>query len=305
MRLFSRIPRYTKSQRIGVVVLVGIIIVLQLIFHFADFSSKSVFNLESPEILAFQKEIDSLKLIEIERRKPKIYPFNPSFITDYKGYKLGMSVSEIDRLLAYRKTGQYINTAKEFQKVTGVNDSLFAAISPYFKFPDWVTNKKKKNTYSKDGFALTTSSKYKKYPQKVDDFTGEKQDLNTATADDLRQVRGIGEKLAARILKYRSKLKGYMIDEQIYEVWYLDKEVADKVLQRFTVISKPKIKRININTAQFKEVLHAPYMNYKLTKKIFELRDEMAEIQSMDELKKIDSFPVDKFDRISLYLTAE
>ena len=305
MHLFFRIPRYTKSQRIGVVVLVSIIIVLQLIFHFADFSNELVFDLESPEILAFQKEIDSLKLIQIEKRKPKIYPFNPSFITDYKGYKLGMSVGEIDRLLAYRKTGQYINSAKEFQNITGVNDSLFAVISPYFKFPDWVTNKKRKNNYSNNAYASTSTSKYKNYPQKVDNFTGEKQDLNTATAEDLRQIRGIGEKLAARILKYRSKLKGYMIDEQLYEVWYLDKEVADKVLQQFTVISKPDLKRININTAQFKEVLHAPYMNYKLTKKIFELRDEMAEIQSMDELKKIDSFPVDKFDRISLYLTAE
>jgi DNA uptake protein ComE-like DNA-binding protein len=212
-----------------------------------------------------------------------------------------MSVVEIDRLLAYRKAGKYINSTREFQKVTGVSDSLLAIISPYFKFPDWVTNKNSYSKYDKKTKSYSQNNNFKK----IDDFTGKKKDLNTVTADELIQIKGIGQKLAARILKYRSKLKGYLIDEQLYEVWYLDKEIADKVLQRFTVISRPKVKRININTAQFKEVLHAPYMNYKLTKKIFELRDEMAEIQSMEELKKIDSFPLDKFDRINLYLTAE
>ncbi len=296
---------FNTNERKGVVVLLTLIVVLQLLYHFTDFSSKLSVDLKAPEIVSLQREIDSLKLIEIDRRKPKIFPFNPSFITDYKGYRLGMNTEEINKLLAYRKTGKYINTTREFQKVTGINDSLLAVISPYFKFPDWVTKKNLKNNYSKDIVVTTPYTKDSKYPTKIDDFTGPKKDLNTATKDELRVVRGIGEKLAARIIKYRTKLKGYMIDEQLYEVWYLDKEVVDKVLQQFTVLSKPKIERININTAQFKEVLHAPYMNYELTKKIFEYRDEMAEIQSLEELKKIDSFPVEKFDRISLYLKVE
>jgi hypothetical protein len=63
--------------------------------------------------------------------KPKIYPFNPNFITDFKGYKLGMSVTEIDRLLAFRKTNRYVNSAAEFQQVTQVSDSLLAQIAPF------------------------------------------------------------------------------------------------------------------------------------------------------------------------------
>jgi len=303
MRLKSLIPSFTKSQQVGVVSLLIFILIFQYVLFFVDFSSREHIDINSPEILALQQEIDSLKLVEIERRKPKVYPFNPSFITDYKGYRLGMSTAEIDRLLAYRIKGKYINSASEFQKVTGVNDSLFAVIRPYFKFPDWIG--KKNNNYSKNTSIAATGNYKDTRIKKIDNFSGPKKDLNTATSSELRQVRGIGEKLAARILKYRSKLKGYMIDEQLYEVWYLDKEVADRVLNQFTVIQKPKINRININVAQFKEVLHAPYMNYALTKKIFELRDELAEIQSMDELKKIDSFPIDKFDRISLYLTVE
>jgi DNA uptake protein ComE-like DNA-binding protein len=91
----------------------------------------------------------------------------------------------------------------------------------------------------------------------------------------------------------------------LYEVWNLDPEVANEVLRYFKINSPPTIQKININTASFKEVLAIVYIDYELTKKIFEYRDEVAEIQSIEELKKIDGFPLDKFNRIALYLHAK
>ena len=84
----------------------------------------------------------------------------------------------------------------------------------------------------------------------------------------------------------------------------MDKDVANRVLERFTVIDKPKIDKVNVNTATFKEVLSIVYIDYELTKKIFNYRDEVAELQSLEELKKIEGFPIEKFDRIALYLEA-
>ncbi len=290
---------FLTQDRIAVFALLFLILVVQTLYFLVDFSDKTVLtNTDAEEIQIFQKEIDSLKHIEIERRKPKIYPFNPSFITDYKGYKLGMKLEEIDRLLAHRKAGKYINSTKEFQQITGVSDSLLKKISPYFKFPDWVVQKEKR----KNKISAVSSNK----PFSIEEsLPNNKIDLNLATAEQLQKVKGIGVKLADRILKYRKVLQGYSFDDQLYEVWYLDKEVADRVKEHFTVLSKPTITKININTASFKQVLHLPYIDYTLTQKIFNYRDEMAEIQSLEELKKIDSFPVDKFDRISLYLKAE
>ena len=120
-------------------------------YFFVDFSSKMDTSKKGEQWMSMQTEIDSLKAISKEDVY-KITPFNPNFITDFKGYKLGMKVSEIDRLLAFRKTNKYVNSAQEFQKVTQVSDSLLAVIAPYFKFPDWVTNKKKYATYSNSGY---------------------------------------------------------------------------------------------------------------------------------------------------------
>jgi len=289
---------FSTPSRVAVFALLFLIVTIQALYYFVDFSDDTLyFNSNSEEILTFQKEMDSLKLIEINKRKPKIYPFNPSFITDYKGYKLGMTTDEIDKLLAFRKAGNYINSAKQFQKITGVSDSLLAVMSPNFKFPDWVVNKQK-NKFK------TTATNYKSFISKKP-LPDKKIDLNKATSEELQRIKGVGVKLATRILKYKDVLQAYSFDDQLYEVWYLDKEVADKVMEHFTVITKPSIKKININSASFKQVLHLPYIDYNLTKKIFNFRDEMAEIQSLEQLKKIDSFPLEKFERISLYLKAE
>lgn len=290
MNFFKSHFRYNKRQRNGIFFLLLIIVILQIGFFFVDFSSNKNRDVSQSEFIRFKKEMDSLRISELEKRKPKTYPFNPNFITDYKGYQLGMSVDEIDRLLNFRTSGKYVNSTKEFQALTKVSDSLLNNISPYFKFPDWVNLKKESSAI--------------KYIQKSEIIIKEK-DLNLVDSEDLIQIRGIGVKLAKRILDYRAKLQGFSFNDQLYEVWYLDKEVANEVLKFFKVIELPKIKKLNINTATFKEVLAIAYIDYELTKKIFNFRDEVAEIQSLDELKKIDGFPIEKFGRISLYLVAE
>lgn len=78
-----------------------------------------------------QHTIDSLKANE----QPKtIYPFNPNFISDQRGYFLGLSPQEIDLLHAYRKQGKWINSLREFQKVTGV-DSTWLKV-PYLSYAE-------------------------------------------------------------------------------------------------------------------------------------------------------------------------
>ena len=125
--------------------MVIIIILFQAIYFFADFSSESDSEaLSREEIEAFQAQIDSIKLARAEADTIKIFPFNPNYITDFKGYTLGMSVEEINKLHQFREENKWINSAKDFQKVTGVSDSLLATISPYFKFPNWVTEAEKK-----------------------------------------------------------------------------------------------------------------------------------------------------------------
>jgi DNA uptake protein ComE-like DNA-binding protein len=278
--------RYNARQRNGILFLVFLIIAIQVAYFLVDFSSGKPLRLTNKEIDSLQEKIDSLKALKAKPFKYVIRPFNPSFLTGYKAYTLGLNTTEIDKLLAFRKKGKYINSATQFQKVTGISDSLLKILKPLFKFPDWLV-KQQKEAKERRRKALIIKN------------------INTATAQDLVFIKGVGIKTANRIINYRNQLKGFSFESQLYEVYYLDSVVAKRVLKQFKIFKKPTIDKLNVNTATFKEVLHLPYIDYALTKKIFDYRDEVAEIQNLEELKKIKGFPIEKFDRIALYLKAE
>ena len=281
--------QYTASQRAGIFLLLTLIIGFQFLYFFVDFTSIETDknSTEKQQWLSLQTEIDAAKQ-DTELDSPKMYPFNPNFITDFKGYKLGMSTQEIDRLLAFRKTNKYVNSAQEFQAVTKVSDSLLNVISPYFKFPDWVNNKKEFKSYSKQNF------------QKKESLVV--LDINQATQDDLKKVYGIGDGLSERILNEREKLGAFVSMEQMNDVWGLSPEVIAKLNEHFKVKTVPNIKKININTATIKELMQFPYFKYPLAKSIITYRSMNGGIKNGEDLLKIKDFPVEKSNIIVLYL---
>ncbi len=283
-----------------------LIIVLQFVYVYVDFSSDEITDINDSELLAFQEEIDSLRNVALEKRKPKIYPYNPNFITDFKGYQLGMSIDEIDRLHSFRKKNKYVNSIREFQEITKVSDSLLDKISPYFKFPDWVVKRNKEKKKQSLNSVISTESKgssSNKYLKQS--ITISTSDINKATQQDFETINGIGEVISERIIKYRSKLQGYSYSTQLYEVWGLEKSTVNAILKVFKIYEKPTIQKVNVNTATFKQVLKNPYIDYELCKKIFDFRDEVAELQNITELRNIKDFPLDKYERIVLYLEAK
>lgn len=280
---------FNKAHRRGIFLLLFLIVGFQLMVFFTDFSKVEIQNPEKQKWLAFQTEIDSLKQ-EKFNYVPKIYPFNPNFITDFKGYKLGMSAQEIDRLLAFRKTSKYVNSAEEFQMVTKVSDSLLNVIAPYFKFPDWVTNKK--------------SNKYVNVDKK-DFYKKEKIiqiDINQATTEELVKVYGIGPALSERILKEKAKFGSFVSMEQLKDVWGLSPEVIENLNKSFKLTIIPNVKKIKINDASIKELMQFPYFRYALAKEIVTFRSMNGEIKNIEDLSKINGFPVDKLKIIAIYL---
>ncbi|WP_345143727.1 helix-hairpin-helix domain-containing protein [Flavobacterium ginsengiterrae] len=225
-------------------------------------------------------------------QKHEVYKFNPNFISDYKGYKLGMSVEEIDRLLEFRKQNKYVNSAKEFQDVTQISDSLLKVLSPLFKFPDWVQNKK------------DFKAEKKEYTQK----TFEKKekitltDINQATQEDLIKVYGIGEALSSRILKQKEILGGFVSMEQLADVWGLSPEVIAELNTHFKVVMPSNFKKIPVNDASLKELSQFPYFKYTLAKQIVTYRSMNGNFNNIEDLSKIKGFPVEKAKIISLYL---
>jgi len=278
---------YSKSQRIGIIVFFVIVISCQAIYYCYDFNSVYKPENGQAEWLANQKVVDSIKL-ENKNYRPKIYPFNPNFITDFKGYKLGMKVGEIDRLLAFRKQNKFVNSVAEFQAVTKVSDSLLKVISPYFKFPDWVNNKK--NSFQPFG-----QKEYSK-SEKIKIL-----DINEASKEELMKIYGIGDKISDRILEQKQKYGAFVSMEQMEDIWGLSPEVVEKLKTSFVVKSTSNAKKININNATVKELSQFPFFRYPLAKDIVVFRTMNGDVK-IEDLSKIKDFPVEKIKIIALYL---
>ncbi|MDH7444918.1 helix-hairpin-helix domain-containing protein [Aquimarina sp. 2201CG14-23] len=277
-----------RRFRNGILLLSLFLFGLVLIFYWYPTSRNDVEHFQ--ELAEFQAQIEANKLAANEKKKSyRLKPFNPNFITDYKGYVLGLSPEELDKLDAFRKENKWINSASDFKRVTGVSDSLLARISPLFKFPDWVQHSKNQKPYKKKKYSVKSFS--------------QKEDLNSISVVELQDKIGVPDFIAERIIKYRNELGGFISDLQLKDVKGLYGNQRTKILALYTVKNKKEIKKINVNVASVKELMEVPYFDFETALDIRDFIEANNGISNFEELGKIEGFSLEKIDRIELYLT--
>ena len=288
--------RFSKGHYFGIAILICSIGLLQLFIYWFN-NQKDTTSLDlTPEEknwLLAQNEIDSLKEAAQENSN-KIYPFNPNFISDYKGYKLGMTESQIDKLHHFRKQNKYVNSNAEFQKLTGVSNEWMKQYAIYFKFPDWVTNKTSKNYQSK------YENTYQKFDKKESKIVV--QDLNKANQAELEKAYMIGENLALKIISERERFGNFASMEQLGFIWGISPEAIADLNKKFQIRSSENLKKININTSTIKELQQFPYFNYTIAKNIVTFRSMNGDFKSSEDLTTVKQFPLEKLKIIALYL---
>ena len=348
--------KFTRSQRVGILFLLGIVFVLQIyIIYLNSYSSADNFsNRNIPKDLV--KQYDSLKQIRQQQKKIKIYPFNPNYLTNSKAYFLGIDLKSLNRIKAYRQQGKYFDSKEDFKKIAGISDSLYNILGPYIDVPNFVNKRNYIKTYKLstkninkataqdlryiNGIGEVLSNRIIKYRNSIGGFKDKaqltkvyglekevidriwkifylpkndiskipvtKQAINTANEEELKQVYGIGDKLAKRILVYRNKLGGFTIKEQLNEVYGLKPEVIQELWRYFDIKHPRKIEhKIDLNEANIKDLAKNPYIDYQLAKKIVSYRTIHGGFNNFEELKKVKDFPIKKLKIIKLFLKIE
>ncbi|MEO9502769.1 helix-hairpin-helix domain-containing protein [Nonlabens ulvanivorans] len=283
MKNFKSLFLFNRKQQRGIFILIIVLSIVVAIYIFSNSRSSQPLIVEDTS--EYQRQIDSLKSVAIAKRN-KIYPFNPNYITDYRGYVLGLSEEELERLHRFRESDKWINSKKDFQNVTGVSDQWLDSISPYFKFPDWVTNPKKQNKF--------VPFKERKVVTK---------DINTATQEELKAVYGIGPALSGRIIKEREFLKGFIDMKQVRGVYGLTDSTMIQLKKHFYIPLSSTQNTIALNNASKDELLSIPYFNDYLVDELIKQRTLRDGFKSWDKVVLTSRFPEEKLELIQLYLT--
>lgn len=272
---------YSKRQRNGIFFLILLIAFSRFcyFYYYRDGRESRLTAEENDLNQRYQQQLDSMRYLDsIKKLKyDSIRPFNPNYLTDYKGYRIGLSVAQLDLFFAYRQKGNYINSLADFQAVTKVSDSLLLSLTPYFQFPRYLRQKKVK------------------VPEP-------RKNLNQADSISLIAVRGIGPFKAQRILNYKQEIRGFSTMHQLREIKVLSKDNLEELNKRFFVMLRDTLSKISLNDSDFKSLLEVPYLDYISVIRIIEYRRNNGGFQNLRDLMKFEEIDSIRFERIALYL---
>ena len=110
--------------------------------------------------------------------------------------------------------------------------------------------------------------------------------LNSADTTELKSLPGIGSFFAKNIVDYKNKLGGFIEKEQLLEVYAFDTTRLSNI-ENFIIIDSIELRKININTDDFKTILRHPYIEYEDVKKIVNHRESKGMIKNWEQYLKV------------------
>ena len=131
-----------------------------------------------------------------------------------------------------------------------------------------------------------------------------KIELNSADSFALQQLRGIGPAFARRIIRYRDRLGGFISKTQVMEVFGMDTGRYNAIAGNLFV-NTDSVRKINLNTATFKELLSHPYFQFETAKSIMLYRKEKKKITGIEELRSVKGIADTTFRKILPYIRTQ
>ncbi|MDP2722368.1 MAG: helix-hairpin-helix domain-containing protein [Bacteroidales bacterium] len=293
-----------KSEQHGIlalVILILLMVVVNLVLPFVISPEENKYlNAFKADILTFKldqkskhdsiyiEEIQNSGLMEMEIALQKINPFafDPNKLPDEIWLKLGFTPHQVKTIKNYEAKGGKFYRKEDVKKLYCISDAEYQILEPFIQIKSPYQTKPPKETskwQAKESKQLLTI------------------EINQANPEMLINNLGLNSWLAKRVSDYGELLGGYYSAQQLAEVYGMKPEVMTKILP-FVTIDTLLIRKIDLNTISFKELLHHPYFDYETTKSILETRTKIKSFSSPDQLLQIPTMTDSLFKHIVPYI---
>ena len=279
---------FSKGERVAIVTILALILVLILacLFHPSrkSLSDASLHNLDS--LLALrqaaieqQQQQQAEKPQEVAELHP--FPFNPNTLTEEEWLQMGLTDRQVRNIMNYKAKGGKFYSKNDLGKLYTISEEEFAQLEPFIVLPE-VSRGKNTNTKATSQSGISTGSTTAPTEKKPIPIV----DLNTVDSTTLVELPQIGPYTAVRIIEFREKLGGFVDKEQLRDVKGMD-DARFAAIQPYINLGAIEIRKVDVNRADFKTLVHHPYLSYEQVKCIFNQREKRGMIKNWTQLEAL------------------
>jgi competence protein ComEA len=294
---------FTKRERNGIFFLLIILLIMVGVrFYLSRYYQPQPFDY-SPFKHAIDSFFEAQRLDSIRWAHDKedfldadnLFAFDPNTIDSAGLRSLGFGSITIENLLKYRSAGGKFREAEDLGRIFSISDDELNVLIPVIEIAaEQKQERKPKKVYEP---AIKTPASEK--PTRV--WKVETIDINSATAQELERLPGIGAVLSKRIVTFRDRLGGFYSKNQLSEVYGLSAETIGLIVPVIS-LNDSLIQRIDVNTVSVERLRSHPYLTFYQAKAIYDARKakgRLADMNAVYDIPKIDTL---NFHKVSHYL---
>lgn len=216
------------------------------------------------------------------------FTFDPNTATANQWHKLGLSPKQIQVILNYRSKGGKFYKKEDLRKIYSISEKDYNRLESYITIS--IADDKSKKSFE--------TSAYEKREVKS---IARSISINTADTSELKQLKGIGSVLAARIVKFRDALGGFHSVNQIQEVYGISEETFLNIKDKL-IVSSAGISKLKVNDAHIEQFSKHPYISKKQAQAIINYRQQHGAYANFEALAQNKALDQEFLRKIEPYL---
>ena len=287
---------FNKGERVAIITILALILLLILACLFRpsrkSLNDASLHNLDSlltlrQTALAEQQQKNAENPQDVIELHP--FPFNPNTLTEEEWLRMGLTDRQVRNIMNYKAKGGKFYSKNDLGKLYTISEEEFAQLEPFIVLPEVARGKSSKpssqggvSTPSTGSGTASTTSTTAPAEKKTIPIV----DLNTVDSITLVELPQIGAYTASRILEFREKLGGFIDVEQLRDVKGVD-DARFAAIKPYITLHAIEIRKVDVNRADFKTLVHHPYLSYEQVKRIVNQREKRGMIKNWAQLEEL------------------